>query len=107
MSTSARTLVNDSQRIAVVCQDKRNADGSYYLENGHRVAENVAYAWNADGTVGERVVSKKVRFIDVDGQQKELTKWLSASEIAPAQQGASVRIWENGEWKTVTFVLLP
>jgi hypothetical protein len=53
------------------------------------------------------VVSKKVRFIDVDGQQKELTKWLSASEIAPAQQGASVRIWENGEWKTVTFVLLP
>ncbi len=56
MSASACSLVNDSQRIAMVRQDKRNADGSYYLENGHRVAENVAYAWNADGTVGERVV---------------------------------------------------
>lgn len=24
-----------------------NADGSYYLEDGHRVAENLAYAWKA------------------------------------------------------------
>jgi hypothetical protein len=55
-NTEANTIVNVAERIAAVRQDKRNADGSYYLENGHRVGENVAYAWSADGTVGERVV---------------------------------------------------
>jgi hypothetical protein len=65
----------------MVRQDKRNADGSYFLDaNGKHVGENIAYAWKAGVPLEqmERVVWQSVGF-NQQGQQQ--FAWMSVNPI--------------------------
>jgi hypothetical protein len=103
-NSSARTLVSDSQKIALIRRDKVDASGNLILDvNNRRIGENIAVAWE-DGVPLEQMKRIAYKAIDAAGHMG----WVRVnSDGSIYLEGGFIKHWSpnspNNLWQDISL----